>query len=114
MKGVDRADQYMSYYPIYRKTKKWTKKVSFYLINCAIFNSFRVYEHLNNEHSRKLNYHDLLLKLGCAWIKTNDPATSRVVRPDPVERLVGGIKHQLIQISETKKDVQRLPRLLCA
>ncbi|KAL6432027.1 hypothetical protein ACFW04_007454 [Cataglyphis niger] len=83
MKGVDRADQYLSYYPIYRKTKKWTKKVSFYLTNCAIFNA--------------------------AWIKTNDdnPSTSRVVRPDSVERLAGGIKHQLVQISVIKKGVRR-------
>lgn len=26
MKGVDRADQYLSNYPIYRKTIKWSKK----------------------------------------------------------------------------------------
>ncbi|KAL6416949.1 hypothetical protein ACFW04_014775 [Cataglyphis niger] len=105
MKGVDRADQYLSYYPIYRKTKKWIKKVSFYLINYAIFNAFCIYEYLNNEHIRKFNYHDFLLKLGSAWIKINDdnPSTSRVVRPDPVERLAGGIKHQLVQISVIKK-----------
>lgn len=110
MKGVDRADQYLSYYPIYRKTKKWTKKVSLYFINCAIFNSFCIYRHLNKEHIRKLNYHDFLIKLGTAWIKTTndgDPTTSRVVCSNPVERLTGGIKHQLVQISAIKKGVRR-------
>lgn len=33
MKGVDRADQYLSYYSILRKTVKWPKKVAFWLIN---------------------------------------------------------------------------------
>ena len=29
MKGVDRADQYLSYYSLLRKTVKWPKKVAF-------------------------------------------------------------------------------------
>jgi hypothetical protein len=33
MKDVDRADQYLSYYSIFRKTKKWTKRVVMFLIN---------------------------------------------------------------------------------
>ncbi|MCP6497719.1 transposase, partial [Klebsiella pneumoniae] len=39
MKGVDRADQYISHFKILRKTKKWTNRVFMYLINCALFNS---------------------------------------------------------------------------
>ena len=35
MKGVDRADQYMSYYNILRKNTKWTKKVVLYFFNAA-------------------------------------------------------------------------------
>lgn len=50
MKGVNRADQFLSYYPIYYgKTIKWTKKVALYLINCALFNSFKVYEEINQD-----------------------------------------------------------------
>ena len=33
MKGVDRADQYLSYYSILRKSVKWSKKVVLYLLN---------------------------------------------------------------------------------
>ena len=43
MKGVDRADQYLSYYSVLRKTIKWSKKVVLYLLNCALFNAFFVY-----------------------------------------------------------------------
>ena len=39
MKGVDRADQYLSYYSVLRKTLKWSKKVA-YLLNCAFFSAF--------------------------------------------------------------------------
>jgi hypothetical protein len=39
-KGVDTADQYLSYFSLLRKTVKWPKKVALWLINCALFNSF--------------------------------------------------------------------------
>jgi len=32
MKGVDRADQYLSYYSVLRETVKWSKKVALYLL----------------------------------------------------------------------------------
>jgi hypothetical protein len=38
MKGVDCADQYLSYYSIVRKTVKWLKKVVLFFVNCALFN----------------------------------------------------------------------------
>ena len=37
MKGVEGADQYLSYYSVLRKTVKWSKKVVLYLPNCALF-----------------------------------------------------------------------------
>jgi hypothetical protein len=47
MKGVDRADQYLCYYSVLRKTVKWLKKVVLYLLNCALFIAFFVYRKLN-------------------------------------------------------------------
>lgn len=35
----DRADQYLSYYSILRKTVKWTKRMAMYFINCALLQS---------------------------------------------------------------------------
>jgi hypothetical protein len=40
IKGVDRADQYLSYYSVLRKTVKWSEKVVLHLLNCALFNEF--------------------------------------------------------------------------
>ena len=40
LKGVDRADQYLSYYSVLRKTVKWLKKLVLYLLNCALFSAF--------------------------------------------------------------------------
>jgi hypothetical protein len=47
MKGVVRADQYLSYYSLVRKTVKWSKKVVLFLLNCAWFHSFLIYKTLN-------------------------------------------------------------------
>jgi hypothetical protein len=49
MKGIDRADQYLSYYSILRKSVKWSKKVVLYLLNCALFNVLCVYRTLTNK-----------------------------------------------------------------
>ena len=40
MKGVERADKYLSFYSVLRKTVKWSKKVVLYLLNCVLFNHF--------------------------------------------------------------------------
>jgi len=52
MMGLDRADQYLSYYSILRKSVKWSKKVVLYLPNCALFNVFCVYRTLTNKKSK--------------------------------------------------------------
>jgi len=39
MKGIDKADQYVSYYSVLTKTVKCLKKVVLYLLNCALFNA---------------------------------------------------------------------------
>jgi len=54
MKSIDRADQYLSYYSVLRKTVKWSKKVVRYLLNCAFFNAFFVYRTLNTKIKSKV------------------------------------------------------------
>jgi hypothetical protein len=44
MKGVDRADQMLHYYPCSRKTGKWTEKLVFFLLQMATLNSFIVFK----------------------------------------------------------------------
>ena len=66
MKGIDRADQYLSYYSVLRKTVKWSKKVVLYLLKCALFNTFFVYRTLNT--NKKVKYKNFLHKVGRSWI----------------------------------------------
>jgi len=66
MKGLDRTDQYLSYYSFPRKTVKWLKKVVLYLLNCAVFNAFFMYRTLNT--NKKVKYKNFLHKVGRSWI----------------------------------------------
>ena len=49
IKGVDSADQYLSYYLVLQKTAKWSKKVVLHLLNCMLFKAFFVYRTLNTK-----------------------------------------------------------------
>jgi len=66
MKGIDSADQYLSFYSVLRKTVKWSKKVVLYLLNCALFNAFFMYRTLNT--NKKVKYKNFLLEVGRSWI----------------------------------------------
>ena len=65
MKGVDRADQYLNYYSVLRKTVKWLIKVVLYLLNCALLNAYFMYRTLNT--NKKLMYKNFLHKVGGSW-----------------------------------------------
>jgi hypothetical protein len=65
MNGVDRADQYLSYYSLLRKTVKWTKRVALYLVNCALYNSFRIHKIRNP--AKQLKYKLSFLQVTKAW-----------------------------------------------
>ena len=65
MKGTERADQYLSYYSVLRKTVKWSKKMVLYLLNCALFNTFFVYRTLNT--NKKVKYKNFLYKVRRSW-----------------------------------------------
>jgi hypothetical protein len=67
MKGVDRVDQYLSYYSAVRKTVKWSKKVVLFLLNCALFNSFLMYKTLN-KGTRAQKYKKSLHEVARNWI----------------------------------------------
>jgi hypothetical protein len=57
MHGVGTADQYLAYYPFIRKIVKWPKKVFFYLLRCALFNSYVVFTKSNpNYYKSFLDY----------------------------------------------------------
>ena len=58
MKGVERADRYLSFYSVLRKTVKCSKKVVLYLLKRALLNAFFVYRTLNR--NKKVKYKNLL------------------------------------------------------
>jgi len=120
MKSVTRADQYLSYYSLLRKTVKWPKKVALWLTNCALFNSFRIYQKLNP--TSKMRYKEFLLQVAKDWatdkVETDSdtdtdaarPGTStqtpRVPHEDPPRRLSGDMqKHVLEKIVGSEMEV---------
>jgi len=65
IKGVDSADQYLSYYSVLQEAVKWSKKVVLYLLNCVLFNAFFVYRTVN---TNKVKYRKFLHEVGRSWI----------------------------------------------
>ena len=65
IKGIERADQYLSYYSVLKRTVKWSKKVVLHLLNCVLFNAFFVYRTLN---TNKVKYKNFLHEVGRSWI----------------------------------------------
>jgi len=127
MKGIDRADQYLSYYSVLRKTIKWSKKVVLYLLNCALFNIFFVYRTLNTD--KKVRYKNFLHQLGRSWISEVQnrsesisdnlqlPAkqtTPRGTKQDPPGRLSGNFRiHKLEKIVGGGEEKKKYPAKQC-
>ena len=51
MNGVDLAEQYTVYYSFIWKSKKWWKKVCFWLLEVAVVNSYILYHTTNSTYS---------------------------------------------------------------
>jgi len=48
MEGIDKADQYHSYYSVLLKTVKWSITVVLYLLNSSLLNAFFLYRRVNS------------------------------------------------------------------
>ena len=57
MDSVDRCDQYLSYYPVPRRSMKWWKKVFFWLLELCIINSMCIYFRKKPDFVKKRNSH---------------------------------------------------------
>jgi hypothetical protein len=82
MKGIRRADQYLSYYSILRKTIKWSKNLVLYLLNCALLNAFFVYRTLNTNKK----FRSFLHRVERSWISkvqnTTEPGSDELQWPE--------------------------------
>ena len=126
MKGVDRADQSLSYYSTLRKIVRWSQKVVVFILNCPLFNSFLMYKTLNKRTKKKKYNKFLHTKSLRDWItrrrdkadssNDNDNAvpsqkrhTPRGSSKDPLGRLLGNfMRHKLgktVGGEEVKKQV---------
>ena len=57
MGGVDKCDQYLSYYLLRRKTIKWWKKVFFRIFEISVVNAIVVYYYKNPDFQKKKDSH---------------------------------------------------------
>lgn len=57
MGGVDKCDQFLSYYSLGRKSMKWWKKVFFRLVELCIVNAMCLYFHANPEFAKQRQAH---------------------------------------------------------
>jgi hypothetical protein len=130
MKGVDRVDQYLSYYSFVRKTVKLSKKVVLFLLNCALFNSFLIYKTLN-KGLKEQKYKTFLHEVARNWItERGDMAdsnsddnnavpsekrpTPRGPAEDPTGRLLGNFsKHKLGKIVGGGQGKKKYPVRQC-
>ena len=66
MNGVDRLDQNLSYYPPLRKTLKWHKKLTCYLMQIACHNAFILFR-LKNPESKIKSLSAFILSVSRSW-----------------------------------------------
>ena len=127
LKGVDRADQYLSYYSVLRKTVKWSKKVILYLLNCALLNTFFVNRTLNT--NKKVKYKNILHEVGRSWISevrnrsesssddlqlSEKQTTPRGPKENPPGRLSGDFRiHKLEKIVGSEEGKKEYPARQC-
>ena len=79
MKGVvDRTGQYLANNSILRKTLKWSKKLAFFLINCTLFNAYKMYCTYLPEN--KTRYKKFPLEEAREWITVDSKECS--IAPD--------------------------------
>lgn len=116
--------------PISRKTKDCTRKLVMHLFNCAMFNAFHVYIHVNSNN--KMRYDEFVLSIARAWLnqsysmddlstksideinRTVPIYSARVPREDPPDRLSGDMnKHMMVKIYSiyTKSQVRKRCRV---
>nr|CAI5821426.1 unnamed protein product [Callosobruchus analis] len=74
MSGIDRCDQMTSTYCSPRKTIRWYKKVLFYLLDVAVWNSFYLYRKYCKENSKKYTFMQFRDSLITALLKLPENA----------------------------------------
>ncbi|XP_046681277.1 piggyBac transposable element-derived protein 4-like [Homalodisca vitripennis] len=62
MKGVDRQDQMLAYYPVTRKTTRWYKKLGIHIIEMMVVNSYMMFK--SHSGLQRLSR----MTIACVWL----------------------------------------------
>lgn len=95
MGSVDKSDHFVASYKFVRKTKKWYRKIFFWLLEVAVVNSYILYKDVQeNRNNKSLAHREFRLCLVCALVKEKVAARPKKGRPQPPhgapeERLTG-------------------------
>ncbi|XP_069177607.1 piggyBac transposable element-derived protein 4-like [Procambarus clarkii] len=75
MKGVNHFDQMIKYYHFTRKTHKWTKKMTFYFVQMAIYNAFVMYNYYTTDRRKLtlLHFHEQVIAALLFYKSSNWP-----------------------------------------
>ncbi|XP_069184484.1 piggyBac transposable element-derived protein 4-like [Procambarus clarkii] len=75
MKGVDHFDQMIKYYHFTRKTHKWTKKMTFYFVQMAIYNAFVMCNYYTTDRRKLtlLHFHEQVIAALLFYKSSNWP-----------------------------------------
>lgn len=106
MKGVDRADQMMAYYPCERKTLRWYKKIFVHVIQMLLSNAHYLFNEVRVAGGeKKMPLYDFRLSVVDALLP-DKPQPER-----PLKRK--SIQHAPSRITELKPDGKRLKQKRC-
>ena len=82
MNGVDRSDQYSVSYPFVRKTRKWWRKLFFYLLEVSIVNSYILYHEVTKKRMTHLEFRRSLVEsLATEYLQQVESRRTSVGRP---------------------------------
>ena len=82
MNAVDRSDQYSVSYPFVRRTRKWWRKLFFYLLEVSIVNSFITYREVTRKKLSHLDFRRSLVEsLATKYLQEQESRRTSVGRP---------------------------------
>ena len=81
MNGVDRADQNSTYYSFIRKSRKWWRKLFFWLVEVAVVNSFILYQQHSDCSTSHLQYRRHVIEALATWYIQSAPPRCQPGRP---------------------------------
>ena len=82
MGGVDRADQFLSYYRFSHRTVKWWRRAFFFLLDMAVVNSYVLYTFNNPNSKARLNHEQFRIQLAKELL-TSDVAETAIMSANP-------------------------------